>query len=170
VGWQAIDAAVGEASLCEIPDYTHSQVQTILADIGAKKGHDIWLPRSNRAQIDRVLAPDLPLRDAIPHALASVVSIAEEIDVIWLRRGSGLLAALYEVEHTTSIYSGLLRFNDIHLVASSERPTFTIVAKDVRRDVFTRNVQRPTFTYSGLDKLCTFLDYRSVAAWYARLR
>jgi type II restriction enzyme len=35
------------------------------------------------------------------------------IDVIWFRRGTGQPHRFFEVEHSTSVYSGLLRFNDV---------------------------------------------------------
>lgn len=33
------------------------------------------------------------------------------IDVLWLERGSGRVAGAFEVEHTTSIYSGIVRLH-----------------------------------------------------------
>ena len=35
------------------------------------------------------------------------------IDVIWFRRGAGHPVRFFEIEHSTSVYSGLLRFNDV---------------------------------------------------------
>jgi hypothetical protein len=75
---------------------------------------------------------------------------------------------LFEVEHSTTIYSGLLRFNDIHLAMPALHPRFSIVAEDARRSHFVRQVSRPTFTTSGLNELCTFLDYANVWRWYRR--
>jgi hypothetical protein len=46
-----------------------------------------------------------------------VEPVLSEVDVVWVRRGAGDLVALFDVEHTTSVYSGLLRFNDVHLIA-----------------------------------------------------
>ena len=35
------------------------------------------------------------------------------IDVIWFRQGAGHPERFFEIEHSTSVYSGLLRFNDV---------------------------------------------------------
>ena len=50
-------------------------------------------------------------------------------------------------------------------------PRYTIVANEARRDVFSvRQVERPTFRTSGLDKLCNFLDYTNVFNfWHKRV-
>jgi len=45
-------------------------------------------------------------------ALADDGSILQEVDVIWIPPGSSELKALFEIEHSTAVYSGLLRFND----------------------------------------------------------
>src|SRR5438128_840375 len=37
-------------------ELTHSQVQTLLGSIGARKGHNIWLPRNDRNKMDWNLA------------------------------------------------------------------------------------------------------------------
>ena len=99
-----------------------------------------------------------------------VRGILEEIDVVWLERGSGLVKALYEVEHTTSIYSGLLRFNDILLSTGKQPPRFNIVADGIRKSAFSNQLSRPTFQVSGLGDLCGFLDYRGVSDWFARVK
>jgi hypothetical protein len=83
-------------------------------------------------------------------------TVASEIDVIWLRRGSREVTALFEVEHSTPIYSGLLRFNDVRLVLPA-----------LQR--FTGQINRPTFRASGLHELCSFLDYANVFEWHKRL-
>lgn len=92
-----------------------------------------------------------------------------EVDVIWIRKGSNELRALFEVEHSTPIYSGLLRFNDIHLLAPNLRPRFSIVANDYRRSAFARQLNRPTFRTSGLREICTFLEYVDVLGWHSRI-
>jgi hypothetical protein len=37
------------------------------------------------------------------------------IDVLWLDRSTGHIVAAYEVEHSTSIYSGIVRMLDLAL-------------------------------------------------------
>lgn len=169
VGWSSLESLVESSQRTSCPELSHGQVQTLLASIGANKGFDIWVPRDDRAKLDWSMAQRFECCDLLPAGVDSVKAIVQEIDVIWMDRGSGQLAALYEVEHSTPIYSGLLRFNDVHLVAPSFRPRFGIVANDIRRDAFVRQLNRPTFARSGLNELCSFLDYANVFGWHERL-
>ena len=98
------------------------------------------------------------------------LQLLEEIDVIWLEHGVGRLHALFEVEHSTPVYSGLLRFNDILLASPGLAARFTVVSNDQRRSLFTRQLNRPTFRMSKLDEHCTFMEYASVYNWHRRLR
>jgi hypothetical protein len=170
LGWNELDALVDfDPNADRVPDLTHSHVQTLLGAIGSAKGYDIWVPASDRGKLDWSLAKPFSCRDALPYGFAPIESILSEIDVLWLHRGSSEVKALFEVEHSTSVYSGLLRFNDFHLVAPQLRPTFSVVADDVRRSLFVRQLNRPTFRTSGLNDLCTFLDYANVFSWHQRV-
>jgi hypothetical protein len=104
-----------------------------------------------------------------PFTVRDFESVASEIDVIWIRRGSGEVTALFEIEHSTPIYSGLLRFNDVRVLMPTLQTRFTIVANDSRRSRFTSQVNRPTFRASQLSELCSFLDYANVFEWHKRL-
>jgi type II restriction enzyme len=125
---------------------------------------------TDRNRLDSSIGSPVSCCDELPQGLKSVSSVLPEIDVIWIERGSARLRALFEVEHSTPIYSGLLRFNDIHLVAPSLQATFAIVANDERRATFIQQLSRPTFKASGLSDLCTFMRYENVFSWYQRAR
>jgi hypothetical protein len=153
-----------------VPEFSHSQIQTLLGGIGVGKGYDIWIPKSDRSELDWSITDRFECREVLPHGFELVKDILQEVDVIWIRRGSSQLKALFEVEHSTPIYSGLLRFNDIHLVAPSLYPRFSIVANDTRRALFVRQLKRPTFQASGLSGLCTFLEYINVFGWHRRVK
>ncbi len=170
VGWAELDNLTKRGDLRAPMDLSHCQVQTLLGAIGATKGYDICIPSYDRAKLDWSLADQFDCRPVPPYGYQTVDHIIKEVDVIWLGKGSSDLKALFEVEHSTTIYSGLLRFNDVHLVAPQLRPTFSIVANDVRRNLFVKQLNRPTFRMNGLDEICTFLDYINVFEWYSRLR
>ncbi len=168
-GWDGINAAINNSKLVPVPEMSHSQVQTLLGGIGSLKGYDIWIPKYDRGKLDWTLTHQFNCRDTFPHGYSSVQNILQEVDVIWIHKGSNKLRALFEVEHSTPIYSGLLRFNDIHLANPQLDPRFSIVANNTRRSLFISQIQRPTFQTSGLDKQCTFLEYVNVFGWHNRL-
>lgn len=169
LGWEELEHATVSAQT-EQPALTHSQVQTLLGAIGTAKGFNVWIPQNDRSSLDWNTAARFDMANTLPSAYNSVRGVAEQVDVLWLVKGGGAIQALYEVEHSTTIYSGLLRFNDIHLVAPRFQARFSIVAEDVRRGRFSKQLNRPTFKASGLNELCSFLEYGEVYNWYRRLR
>lgn len=168
LGWFYLESRIGAVGGVP-PELSHVQVQTLLGGIGDAKGFDIWVPVNDRGRLDWTLTARFEVRESLPPALTPIKEIAEGIDVIWLRRGGNRPEAFYEVEHSTPIYSGLLRFNDVHLTIGSGQTRFGIVSNDERRALFVRQVSRPTFTASRLRDLCTFFEYRNVFDWHRRL-
>lgn len=167
-GWNGLPNAVSSTSPGTVPEISHAQAQTLLGAIGVAKGHDIWIPFHDRAKLDWSFTSQFGCRTELPHGFEEATSILREIDVIWIKKGSNQLTALFEVEHSTPIYSGLLRFNDIHILAPNLRPRFSIVANDARRSAYVRQLHRPTFRASGLNEMCSFLEYVDVFGWHAR--
>jgi hypothetical protein len=108
------------------------------------------------------------LRGSIPSGFEQVRGILSEIDVIWIARGGEAIEGLFEVEHSTTVYSALLRFNDIHLT-DPQVLRFSIVSNESRRGLFARQLFRPTFRKSGLADLTSFLEYSNVLDWHMRL-
>ncbi len=165
-GWSRLDHAM--QGVDAHPALTHSQVQTLLGAIGISKQFEVWIPRHDRASLDwSITSPYRPV-DVLPPGFEAVQSILQEIDVIWVRRGSASLAAVYEVEHSTPIYSGLLRLNDVRL-ANPSIDRLTVVSNEPRRAAFIRQLNRPTFQASSLSSVCTFLEYADVYDWHSRL-
>lgn len=165
-GWNILEELVDKNRLVTIPDFSHSQIQTLIGSIGCVKGYDIWIPSSDRGKLDWKLTSKFDLKTEMPIRYDSIKNVITEVDVIWLQKGSTNIKAMFEVEHSTTIYSGLLRFNDLHLVEPSLKPKFSIVSNDLRKSLFLRQISRPTFKMSGLFDYCNFLDYKDVFAWF----
>jgi hypothetical protein len=87
----------------------------------------------------------------------------ELIDVLWLKRRS--IVRAFEVEHTTAVYSGLLRMADLLALQPNMDIQLHIVAPDERREKVFREMNRPVFSLldrGPLSDTCTFLSYDSV--------
>lgn len=169
IGWNQLDTLASSSSARTIPDLSHSQIQTLLGSIGIAKDLDIWIPPVDRTRLDWNLTKHFDTRETLPYGFERVENSLQEVDVVWLQRGSNDIRALFEVEHSTPIYSGLLRFNDIHLVSPNLHSRFSIVANNTRRSLFAKQINRPTFQMSGLSDLCTFLEYTDVYNWHTRI-
>jgi hypothetical protein len=170
VGWHGLDQIVNTSAITQIPEFTHTQIQTLLGSIGDVKGYDIYVPPNDRIRLDWSLTDTFDCNAALPFGLDRVRDTLAEIDVMWIERGAGRLHYLFEVEHSTPVYSGLLRFNDVLLVSPRLGARFAVVSNDKRRSLFTRQLSRPTFKASRLDEYCTFMEYASVYSWHQRVR
>jgi hypothetical protein len=142
------------------------QVQAKLAMIGEQMGFKIWLPRSDRARVLKAWTPrqSTSLVEMLPLGYDSAtMATIEQIDVIWLSSRSIIRA--FEVEHTTSVYSGLLRMADLVALQPNIDVKLHIVASIERRAKVLREIMRPVFSVIEGRKLkdtCTFLSYDSV--------
>lgn len=168
-GWNYLETFIDKSKLVFVPDFSHSQIQTLIGAIGINRGYDIWIPTIDKSRLDWKITEKFDCRVSLPERYFKIINIIQEIDVMWLKRGSTELAAIFEVEHSTPIYSGLLRFNDLHLIEPNLKPKFSIVSNEIRRALFLRQISRPTFKMSGLSELCNFLEYKDVYGWYNRI-
>jgi type II restriction enzyme len=140
---------------------THTEMQGWLRDLGRALGFDVWIAANDRSRpflggrLDDGCLPELPvkLRDA-PGADA-----VRLIDVLWLAKNDGHVSAAFEVEHTTSIYSGIVRLLDLALGAPSNatRGLF-LVAPDDRENEVRTQLGRPAFR-RVLDLNVRYLPY-----------
>lgn len=168
VGFDALSRSLDANCLRHAVDLSHSQVQTLLAGIGRRKGYDVFVPDSDLGKLDWSLTRRFKLRRSIPRGFGDVARILCEIDVVWVASGRDTIEGLFEVEHSTPVYSGLLRFNDV-LLTDPKVSRFSIVSNDTRRALFARELSRPTFRRSGLAELVSFLEYGNVVNWHTRI-
>lgn len=149
----------------EAPIRESSQIQALLARCGEKMGFRVWLPRSDRQAVLKEWQPeDGTLIDALPlNYDETTLRTIEQIDVLWLKGRS--IARAFEVEHTTAIYSGLLRMADLLALQPNMDIRLHIVAPEARRDKVFTEIQRPVFSLlekGPLSESCTFLSYGSI--------
>lgn len=143
------------------------KIQGLLAKIGEQMGFDIWLPNPDRARVAKVWQPKDPrtLLTTLPlsydKATQSTISL---IDVIWIKNKRSIARA-FEVEHTTSIYSGILRMADLVALQPDIKIKMHIVAPSDRQEKFSTEIRRPVFSYmtnGRLSDMCTFISYDDV--------
>jgi hypothetical protein len=168
VGLEALAHSLDTKRLRQASGLSHSQVQTLLAGIGHIKGFDVCVPENDAGKLDWSRTTRFGLRDDIPAGFDRIRGILSEIDVVWIASGRNAIEGLFEVEHSTPIYPGLLRFNDV-LLTDPKVSRFSIVSNDTRRSAFSRQVFRPTFMKSGLAERVSFLEYANVLGWHERL-
>ena len=72
------------------------------------------------------------------------------------------IGAAYEIENSTSIYSGLLRFADLNILAPNTLYPMFVVAPADRKNRLREQLRRPTFKRLELDKKVRFLSYEKI--------
>jgi hypothetical protein len=146
------------------------RVQAALAAIGRTMSMDVWVPEADRGGVLRAAdGAGLELLDELPVRYSEDTQrTIRNIDVLWLR-GREILRA-FEVEHTTAIYSGLLRMVDLTRSAPNLFIRLHIVAPEARRAKVLEEIRRPAFQVprvllpGDLPEFCTYLSYGAVEA------
>ena len=143
------------------------KIQGLLAKIGEAMGFDIWLPNPDRVRVSKVWQPKDPskLLTKLPLSYDNrTLSTIGLIDVIWLKNKRSIARA-FEVEDTTSIYSGILRMADLVALQPDVKIKMHIVAPIERQEKFFTEIRRPVFSYmtnARLSDMCTFISYDDV--------
>lgn len=124
----------------------HARMQAHLLKIGRAFGYGVWVARNDRStpschggNLGEGCVATLPIAD-LP---AEVRSTVELIDVLWLEGGQ--VRCAFEVEKSTSIYSGILRLTDLSLSFPSGPPALYLVAPDSREGEVRAQLLRPSF-------------------------
>jgi type II restriction enzyme len=127
---------------------THIQVQAWLRDLGMALGFDVWVAANDRGRAFGTGMLGDGCRETLPDSIASApgADAVRLIDVLWLDRGSSHVSAAFEVEHSTSIYSGIVRLLDLALSnTSGAAQGLFLVAPDDRENEVRNQLARPAF-------------------------
>lgn len=140
----------------------HDEIQWLLLKLGNDMGLDIWVARNDKnKEIKGRKFIDLPrLKEKLPVQFDEATNrTIELIDVLWLKGNA--ISAAFEIESTTSIYSGLLRMSDlIAMHPNLNIPPFLVVPEERRNKVITE-VNRPTFSRLSppLSQICRLITF-----------
>jgi type II restriction enzyme len=170
--WERDLARVREASARDAKDdaqardadRSHTEVQGWLRDLGRALGFDVWIAANDRnrplegGRLGDGCLPELPAWTTARDG-ADLVRL---IDVLWFDPAGEAVAA-FEVEGSTSIYSGILRMLDLcRLAADGSMPALFLVAPDKREAEVRAQVVRPAFR--GIADLhVSYLPYSALA-------
>jgi hypothetical protein len=140
----------------------HTEIQSLLLLLGSDMGFDVWVARNDRSrEFNGKRFSELPkLKVELPLQFDEATNrTIELIDVLWLK-GNSIVAA-FEIESTTSVYSGLLRMSDLTAMQPNLNIPLYLVAPDERRDKVLTEINRPTFSKlePPLSEVCRFIPF-----------
>jgi hypothetical protein len=137
----------------------HTRVQWLLAKMGRKLGCKVWVAANDQSKewngekLGDLCIDDLPTL-GLDGESQKVIRL---IDVVWIK-GTHQVAAAFEIEHTTSIYSGLLRMADLVALSPNLNFPLYLVAPEHRLSKVRAQLSRPTFQILELHKRCGFFS------------
>ncbi|WP_347710816.1 hypothetical protein [Geotalea sp. SG265] len=130
---------------------SHLEMQFTLTRMGRELGYDVWVAANDRTRslagvsLQSLALPELPPLEMAPETLKTV----SLIDVIWINRENRQIECAFEIEKSTSIYSGMLRLLDLGSSLGDRKYDFFLVAPDNREKEILAQLQRPAFRNVG---------------------
>jgi len=120
----------------------HSEMIATLALIGRKQGYDIWIGRREQRERDNTLeAKKLSEYTTLKHLRVDNAlnqDVVENIDLLWIKNKA--IAAVFEVESTTSMMSAIMRGSNVE--ASVDK---FMVLPEEREAQFNNKMTSPLF-------------------------
>jgi hypothetical protein len=137
----------------------HVRMQWMLAKLGLKAGERVWVPAADQKRLRKTYGfesfdEEFAAGIDLPH------SYVENIDVVWKQEFR--IGAAYEIENSTSIYSGLLRFADLNILAPNTTYPMFVVAPASKKNRLREQLRRPVFQGLKLGSKVHFLSYEKV--------
>ncbi|MDL0130442.1 hypothetical protein PNP59_05740 [Halobacterium salinarum] len=147
----------------------HTEIQYYLVQLGLQHGYDVYVAKNdkNLEYEGEKLGENCIESLTLPGFSSAATDIIEYVDVIWLE--DDFIAKLFEVESTTSIYSGILRMSDFAVKVPNIAVDMHIVAPGDDEDKVRKEITRPTFeTVLGDAEHCSlgYLSFESVRETY----
>jgi hypothetical protein len=144
----------------------HTEIQYELLMLGVDMGFDVWVARNDKSKTWKgIKFSSIPeVVEELPTQFNDATNkTIELIDVLWLK-GNSIVAA-FEIEHTTSVYSGLLRMSDLLALQPNLEIKIFLIAPDERRDKVQQEILRPTFALKDkpLHEICGFIGFSTLS-------
>lgn len=150
----------------------HTEIQWLLLKLGNDMGLDLWVARNDRGrEVNGKKFAEIPhTKSELPLQFDEATNrTIELIDVLWIK-GNAIVAA-FEIESTTSIYSGLLRMSDLIAMQPNLNIPLYLVAPDSRREKVISEVNRPTFLRLSppMSEMCRFIPFSNLKEGISRI-
>lgn len=129
----------------------HLRMQFLLTEIGRALGYQVYIPLNDRSKLfdGRSLVLDT-LSDLPSFDLSDdVKKTVRLIDIIWLTKDKDRIVCAFEIEKSTSIYSGILRLRDLTIDLGDKGCEVFLVAPDDREKEVMAQLQRPSLKFAG---------------------
>ncbi|MDG5789627.1 hypothetical protein QA612_19400 [Evansella sp. AB-P1] len=145
----------------------HSEMQFLLGSLGRELGYKVWIAKNdhtrqwNGKELGGLSMDELP-KNNVSEDNYKTISL---IDVIWLDV-DGRYVGAFEVEKSTSIYSGILRLHDLSLSMKGDSCELFLVAPKRREREIKAQLLRPSLRESLKNKPIAYMTFTDLKCDY----
>ncbi|MFY9308254.1 MAG: hypothetical protein WAQ28_04305 [Bacteroidia bacterium] len=141
----------------------HTEMQYHLLKIGSALGYDVICAFNDKSRSFNGNNFSFLCLSKFPelNTDTDTATTIKLIDVLWFQKGTNNVIAAFEVEKSTSIYSGILRLTDLSYTIVDGDETFYLIAPDSREKDVRAQLIRPAIRNSKVKiKYILFSDLR----------
>lgn len=130
----------------ETEESLHTEMQYHLLKIGQALGYDVFSASNDKSKsyngnnFSFLCCNQFPEIQTEKETLTTI----KLIDVLWFQKGTNNVLCAFEVEKSTSIYSGILRLTDLSYTISDGDEAFYLVVPDAREKDVQLQLARPS--------------------------
>jgi len=142
----------------------HSEMQYHLLTIGNALGYDVICASNDRSKCHNgqsflfISLTNFP-KINVSQEIRKTITL---IDVVWFEKGTNVISCAFEVEKSTSIYSGILRLKDLRYSFPDNPPSLFLVIPDNREKEVVLQLMRPSIQSSDIQiRYILFSELRS---------
>jgi len=142
----------------------HSEMQYHLLKIGNALGYDVIAASNDRSKSHAGNSFSFISLQRFPEINLDkeTLNTVKLIDVLWFQKNSSNVIAAFEVEKSTSIYSGILRLTDLSYTIADGDEVFYLIVPDKREKDVCLQLSRPAIKQNKVRiKYILFSELRS---------
>lgn len=163
----------------------HTEMQYHILKIGHSLGYDVISASNDRSKCHNgnnfsfISLSEFPKMDIDKDTFNTITLI----DVVWFEKGTNKIISAFEVEKSTSIYSGILRLTDLYYSFTQNPLILFLIIPDDREKEIIIQLSRPAFKknniqihyilFSGLrqhcDAICKFGENKDTLKKIAKI-
>lgn len=131
----------------------HTEMQYHLLKIGNSLGYDVISASNDRSRCHEgqnfsfISLSNFPIIDVDKDTQRTIALI----DVMWFEKGTNKIIGAFEVEKSTSIYSGILRLTDLHFSFPQEPSSLFLIIPNAREKELLLQLSRPSIKSNKME-------------------
>lgn len=131
----------------------HTEMQYHILKIGKSLGYDVISAANDKSKchngdnLSFISISKFPAMDIDKDTYKTITLI----DAVWFEKNSNNIICAFEVEKSTSIYSGILRLKDLYYSFPDNPPTLYLIIPDKREKEVLLQLHRPSIKNSNVE-------------------